>query len=156
MTRLPRLPARYARRLGGGEFMRPSANYDRKGSTELHAGRRPDLDNRHYRSKWEANIARYLRFLQERGEIRSWAPEVKYYDFPIRHGTTRYLPDFEVTTNNGSLEVWEVKGYMDRQSNTKIKRFMKYYPHIKLRLIQRPEYAEIACKLGPMIPGWEK
>lgn len=37
-------------------------------------GIRPDL-GRYFRSAWEANIARYLNFLQKHGEIESWEYE---------------------------------------------------------------------------------
>src|SRR5262245_10205744 len=35
-------------------------------------GRRPDLDDRYFRSSWEANYARYLNLLVKQGQIVSW------------------------------------------------------------------------------------
>jgi hypothetical protein len=90
----------------------------------------------YFRSKWEANVALYLDFLKKQGNIKDWKFENKWFVFDkIRHGTTRYLPDFEVTNNDGSVEYWEVKGYMDSRSKTKLKRMKKYYPEVKLVLI---------------------
>lgn len=103
----------------------------------------------YFRSKWEANIALYLDFLVKNKQIKDWEYEAQYFVFDqIRHGTTRYLPDFKITNNNGSFEYWEVKGYMDARSKTKLKRMAKYYPNIKLVLIEKDFYNDIKKKLG--------
>ena len=69
----------------------------------------------------------------------------------IRHGTTRYLPDFKVTNNNLAVEFWEVKGYMDSRSKTKLKRMAKYYPDVKLVLVDSMYYNDIKKKLGTVL-----
>ena len=82
----------------------------------------------YFRSGWEARYAKYLEWLKSKGEIKDWKFEPRIFDFAeIRHGTTRYIPDFEVINNNGSIEYHEVKGYMDNKSKTKIKRFRKFF-----------------------------
>lgn len=91
----------------------------------------------YFRSKWEANVALYLDYLKKQGEILDWQYEPMYYEFPIKHGVTRYLPDFAVTLKNGTLEVWEVKGYMDSRSKTKLRRMGQFYPNIKVVLIDK-------------------
>lgn len=111
---------------------------------------------KYYRSRWEANYARYLEWLRERGEIKSWAHEPKIFWFEgIKRGTVSYLPDFCVTENNGTEVYHEVKGWMDKRSITKLKRMKKYYPNVKLVVIARKEYEAIAKSVSTLIKGWE-
>jgi hypothetical protein len=109
-------------------------------------GRRADLGNIFFRSKWEANVARYLNFIGAR-----WKYESRTFEFPNRHGITRYKPDFELEDQG---EFWEVKGYLDAASKTKLKRMERYYPDVKVRLITKTEYNEFK-KWARLIPGWE-
>lgn len=119
-------------------------------------GRRADLGNRYFRSAWEANYARYLSWLVAHKQIRSWDYEVKTYEFKaIKRGTREYRPDFRVENLNGRIEFHEVKGMMDAKSATKLRRMAKYYPHVKIVLIDRAYYDDIKRKLGRMIEGWE-
>ncbi len=108
------------------------------------------------RSLWEANFARYLQWLQDNHKIQSWRHEPRVFYFgSIRRGCTNYKPDFyvEVSPNNG---YWvEVKGYMDAQSATKIKRFRKYYPEEELRVIDGKWFAQNQPKLKLIVPNWE-
>jgi len=97
----------------------------------------------YFRSKWEANYAIYLEFLKKQGEIKGWRYEHAFFEFPVRHGTTRYLPDFEVDLNNGKMEIHEVKGFMDSRSKTKFKRMAKYYPDIPMKIINRDFFKAI-------------
>ena len=99
---------------------------------------------KYYRSRWEANYARYLEFLLSIGAIKSWEHEPKTFWFEdIKRGTRSYLPDFKVTHLNGDIEWHEVKGWMDDKSKTKIKRFAKYYPNEVLVVIQSKQYKKI-------------
>lgn len=112
--------------------------------------------DKYYRSIWEANYARYLQWLKERGEIKDWKHEPKTFWFEdIKRGTRSYLPDFLVTENNGSESYHEVKGWMDDRSKTKIKRMAKYYPEIKLIVIQAKEYKAIKDIMKPILTDWE-
>lgn len=108
------------------------------------------------RSKWEANVARYLKFLEERGEIYKWEYEPDTFWFEnIKRGTRSYTPDFKVwETENSEPVYWEVKGYMDQKSKTRLKRMEKYYPKVKIKLIMQKEYNEIG-KLSSLIKHWE-
>lgn len=109
-----------------------------------------------YRSRWEANYARYLEFLKQKGEISDWQHESKTFWFEgIKRGCVSYLPDFEVTNNSGEVEFHEVKGWMDDRSKTKIKRMAKYHPDVKLILIDAKYYKSIQSKLSKLIPEWE-
>ncbi len=135
---------------GGPLYMFSENPYSR-----ARGGRREDLDNRYFRSSWEANYARYLRFLKDRGEIQSWEYECERFVF---HGVTRgaltYTPDFKVTENDGAVVYHEIKGWMDPKSKGKLKRMAKFYPEAKIIIIGESEYKAIAKWRG-MIEGWE-
>lgn len=126
-----------------------------KAFSRAKSGRRADLDNCYFRSMWEANYARYLNWLQSRGEIRSWRYEPKTFVF---HGVTRgvltYTPDFEVTEADGRTGYHEVKGWMDAKSKAKLRRMAQFYPDERVLLITQAEYEAIK-KWASMIPGWE-
>ena len=84
-------------------------------------GKRKDLESDYFRSKWEANYARYLNQM----EI-NWEYESKTFWFEdIRSGTTSYTPDFYLPDSG---RWFEVKGQWDSKSKTKLRRFKKYHP----------------------------
>lgn len=119
-------------------------------------GKREDLGGMYVRSAWEANWARYLNWLLAHGEIREWSYEPETFEFhAIKRGTRFYTPDFKVVEKNGSVVYHEVKGYMDQPSRTKLDRMARYYPDVKIVLVDAPVYKEVARKVGPMIRGWE-
>lgn len=105
----------------------------------------------YFRSKSEANYAIYLDWLKKNKEIKDWQYEPMMYEFPIKHGTTRYLPDFLVINNDGSTYLVEVKGFMDSKSKTKLKRMAKYFPNVKLELVDSKEYNNLKRKLGAVL-----
>lgn len=108
------------------------------------------------RSAWEANYARYLNWLVAHGQIKSWEyePDVFYFE-GIKRGTRSYLPDFKVENNDGSIEYHEVKGWMDKQSQTKLKRMKKYHPSVKVVLVDKPVYNGIAKSVSRLVANWE-
>lgn len=118
-------------------------------------GTRKDL-GLYVRSRWEANIARYLNFLVSKCEIYKWEYEPDTYWFEnIKRGTRSYTPDFKIWDKPDSEPYyWEVKGYMDQKSQTKLKRMAKYYPQIKIVVVASNEYKEIK-KWSTLIPEWE-
>ena len=119
-------------------------------------GKRADLDNVYFRSSWEANYARFLNYLMSIGEIKEWDFEPEEFEFVgIKRGTRFYLPDFKITNKDGSVEYHEVKGYMDATSRTKLKRMAKFYPHIKIVLIDKKYYTALARQVRALIPNWE-
>lgn len=124
-------------------------------AVKTHSGRRFDIDNIFFRSSWEANYARYLRFLQQRGKILSWEYEPKVFEFPVKRGNRTYTPDFRVTLLDKTIEWHEVKGWLDPTSQVKLKRFAKHFPDETLILIQKQEYREIWDAVGALIPMWE-
>jgi hypothetical protein len=110
-----------------------------------------------YRSRWEANYARYLEFLKDSKHIKDWSHEPKTFWFEgVKRGCVSYLPDFCVTELDGTEAYHEVKGWMDARSKTKLKRMRKYHPDVKLIVIDKKAYTEIERKLGVVIPGWER
>ena len=108
------------------------------------------------RSIWEANYARFLEFLKVRGEIAEWEHEPKVFWFnKIKRGCRSFLPDFRVTQLNGTREYHEVKGWMDKRSATKIRRFFKYYPNEILILRDKTWFSLNNAKMRGLIPDWE-
>jgi hypothetical protein len=137
---------------------RRGVSFATKRSTTWKAGWREIGDKRkYYRSRWEANYARYLEWLKRRGEILSWEHEPETFWFEgIKRGCVSYLPDFKITDKDGTLEYHEVKGWMDPKSKTKIKRMAKYHPDVKLVVIKKSAYKKLESLLSRMITGWER
>jgi len=119
-------------------------------------GKREDL-GQYFRSRWEANYARYLNFLKKVKAIHAWKFESQTWYFEeIKRGTRSYTCDFEVWENKGEDPYYvEVKGWMDAKSKTRLKRMAKYYPDIEIRLVGEKEYKEIQKKFAPMLKYWE-
>lgn len=128
-----------------------------KPRTAVKAGWREVGGQRFYaRSGWEANFACYLEWLRTRGEIQLWAHEPHTFWFEgVKRGTCSYLPDFLVVEKNGARRFYEVKGYMDPRSATKIKRMRKYHPTVDLVVIDAKAYRSLARRLAGLVPGWE-
>lgn len=121
-----------------------------------HSGKREDLGGLYVRSGWEANYARYLNWLVGLGEIDSWDYEPETFEFePIKRGARFYTPDFRVRYPDGSMEYHEVKGYMDAKSKTKLRRMAKYYPEVKVILVDSDAYYAIAKEVKNLVPNWE-
>lgn len=120
-------------------------------------GKRPDLDNRYFRSAWEANYCRYLNFLKDKGLIYKWEYESdEFWFYEIRRGIRSYLPDFKIWDCKDCTPYYvEVKGFMTKRCKTKLNRMAKYYPHVRVDIVGRKEYEEIRSKLSRVIPGWE-
>lgn len=119
-------------------------------------GKRIDLENQYFRSGWEANWARYLNWLLHIGEIKSWEYEVDTFEFTqIKRGGRFYTPDFKITNKDDSVEYHEVKGYMDSRSSTKIKRMARYYPDVRLIVVDEEAYRAVAFQLSAHLPHWE-
>lgn len=120
------------------------------------SGKRDDLGGLFLRSAWEANYARYLNWLLSIGEIQKWEYEPDTFEFhAIRKGTRFYIPDFKITENDGSVVYHEIKGWMDDKSKTKLRRMGKYYPEIRLIIVDETAYYAIAKQVKSFIPNWE-
>jgi len=120
-------------------------------------GKRVDIGNIYFRSSYEANYARYLNFLITNSELIRWEYEPDTFEFAkIKRGTRQYTPDFKVYLNNGHIEYHEVKGWDYPKGITARKRFAKYFPHLKLIVIDR-DFFRALNKQGilSLIPNWE-
>jgi Protein of unknown function (DUF1064) len=109
-----------------------------------------------FRSGWESNYASYLDWLKEQGQIRDWEyePTPRYEFIVTEFGRQRalslgYLPDFKVTNNDGSFYLVEIKGR--RQGMRKLKRMKRFYPKIKIELIEQKDYNILKRKVGKML-----
>lgn len=131
--------------------------YQPRNKTSWKAGWRVIGDKRIYaRSSWEANYARYLDFQKAHSIINEWEHEpVTFWFDKIKRGVRSYLPDFRITTARGDEEFHEVKGWMDSRSKTKLKRMKKYYPNVKIILIEKDRMRQIRHSVAGLIAGWE-
>lgn len=135
---------------------RASGAYDRRHGSWKSDWRTIGGKKKYFRSRWEANYARYLQFLKEKGEISDWIHECQTFWFlEILRGCRSYLPDFKVINLDGSHYWVEVKGWMDDKSVTKLKRFAKYYPQEKLELIQAAWFNKNSGIMKNIIKEWE-
>jgi hypothetical protein len=125
--------------------------------TRAAGGRRPDLGETFFRSRWEANYARYLNLLIRLGVVVSWEYEPETFWFEgIRRGVTSYKPDFRVLYKGESKPVYvEIKGWVTAKDRTKWKRMAKYHPEIKLEIVAEKQYRALAKKWASAIPNWE-
>lgn len=91
------------------------------------SGKRKDLDQ-FFRSRTEANYARFLNHCRI-----EWVYEPKTFFFPdITRGALSYTPDFYCPKTD---KWYEVKGWMDGPSSTRLKRFKKHHPVEAAKLV---------------------
>jgi len=141
------------------ETMRSNGHYDSQNNYTR--GRRTwvNVGGKRFcaRSAWEANYSLFLQFQKEHGMIKDWDYEPDTFWFEgIRRGCTSYLPDFRIINVDDSKEYHELKGWMDSKSKTKIKRMAKYHPEIKLVVVDKDRYRQLASKVSFLFPGWIK
>lgn len=112
--------------------------------------------NKYYRSRWEANYARYLEWLKNNNQILGWQHEPQTFWFEgIKRGCMSYLPDFKVIELDEKIVFHEVKGWMDDRSKTKINRMRIYHPDVRLIVIDGKDYKALEKKIKPLISDWE-
>ena len=105
-----------------------------------------------FRSLWEVNYALYLDFLKKNKNIEKWEYETDTFWFEkIKRGVRSYKPDFKIFNKNGTFEYHEVKGWMDPKSITKLKRMKKYYPEVKIIVVDGIYYNDLKRKVGRML-----
>lgn len=127
----------------------------RAGYSRSRGGSREDLGGQYFRSSWEANYARYLNWLKEKGEIVGWEYEPKTFIFEkIKRGTRAYTPDFRVTFES-HYEWHEVKGWMDDKSRTRLDRMARYFPGEKVILVDSKWFKSANKTLRSLIQNWE-
>lgn len=121
------------------------------------SGKREDLGGLYVRSTWEANYARILNWQVEQAIIHKWEyePDTFYFE-AIKRGTRSYTPDFKIWETPGSEPYYvEVKGWMDAKSKTKLKRMAKYYPAVRIDLLEKKRYTALTKQFKGMLPMWE-
>lgn len=113
------------------------------------------IENKTYffRSKWEANYAKYLNFLKNKEIIKNWEFEPRTFVFS--NGINSYLPDFRILTNKNNIEYHEVKGWFDERSKRNIDFMKKEYPDIILKIIDEKTYKAIKNEYSNKIKDWE-
>jgi hypothetical protein len=132
----------------------PSQNTYTRGK----GGKRLDLNNQYFRSRYEANYARYLNFLiKNDGGIKKWEYEIDTFWFEkIKRGVRSYTPDFKVHLTDGSFEYHEVKGWDYSKGKTARKRMSKYFPAMKLILIDSDFFKALRRQgVDRLVEGWE-
>jgi hypothetical protein len=119
-------------------------------------GEREDLDGLYLRSSWEANIARYLNYQIQYGNVKEWLYEGLTYDIKNVKGSRTYTPDFNVIyINSDEIIHLEVKGWKDPKGMNKYNAFIEQYPQEKILLIDKDEYKKIKTSFAPQIKYWE-
>lgn len=112
----------------------------------------------YFRSRWEANYARWLQLLKEQGDIVDWEFEpVTFWFDKIKRGVRSYKPDFRVTggTSPEAITWHEVKGWMDARSHTTLKRMAKYHPDEIIILVREPSMKKLGKAFAGVLEGWE-
>lgn len=107
------------------------------------AGKREDLGDIYFYSRWEANFARLLNYLGV-----EWRYQPKTFDLNGHH----YTPDFYLPLDDSYVEI---KNFLAPYSRERDRKFRKLYPNIVLRLILKKEYIELEKRYAFLIPHWE-
>jgi len=124
---------------------RPEAQLAPRGK----GGRRSDMGGRYFRSKWEANYARFLNFTKVKWEFE---PTTFWFE-GIKRGTRSYTPDFWLP-ERGCYH--EVKGWMDDKSRVKLERMARFHPDVNIIVIDKDWFASAERNgLCGLIPHWE-
>lgn len=102
----------------------------------------------YFKSKWEINFSYYSEWMKSQSNIIDWWYEPEEFWFEgIKRGVCSYKPDFKWLEIDRTYTYYEIKGYMDSKSVTKIARMKRYFPSVKLIVIDADQYKEIA-KIG--------
>ncbi|MDN5844796.1 MAG: hypothetical protein L0H53_00805 [Candidatus Nitrosocosmicus sp.] len=119
----------------------PMFRTDTKKNITQSWGFRPDLGHI-CRSTWEANYCRILKYL---GVEYEYEP----ITFDLPYGSS-YTPDIKI----GTCFI-EIKGKIPIRYLVKLSLFKKYYPDIKLLIIQKNHYLSLRNHFAPLIQTWE-
>jgi len=108
------------------------------------AGIRKDISKTiYFYSRWEANYARLLNYLDVK-----WQYQPKTFDLK----TQTYTPDFYLPDRDVYIEV---KNFLWKYSKIRDEKFRKFYPNIKLILLLKKDYLDIENKYSRLIKNWE-
>lgn len=110
----------------------------------------------YYRSRWEANYARYLEYLKQQSLVKEWIHEPKTFLFEnVKRGKRSYLPDFLVVWFDGSIEYHEIKGWVDDRSKAAMALMDQQYPEIQMVYFFGKDYKIIEKRASRFVDGWE-
>ena len=101
--------------------------YKRSEAVKLKGGTRPDIGF-YVRSSWEANIVRWFRF----SGIEFWYEPREFEFVGIKRGNRFYKPDFYLPAQDKYVEL---KGWLDKDSKTKMKRMQQYHPEVAKNMV---------------------
>ena len=114
-----------------------------------------ELTKSPYRSKLEAYYAEYLETLRLAGIIKGWKHEPEKFQITFGKEPTSYIPDFQVTNLDGSIEWHETKfcAYIDKKGKKrtpkqakegllKLKIARDKYPQYPWYLVERNEQGQ--------------
>lgn len=118
--------------------------YYQKWKTNKYGNKTSIYDGYGYDSKFEASYAMELDALKKKGKIKDWRRQVKQ-DLRVNgEHITNYFVDFEVTHNDGSIELTEIKGFETETWRLKRKlleaTILKKNPDIKYTVIKQKSY----------------
>ena len=84
-----------------------------------------------------------------------WSYEKHEFEFKsIKRGTRFYKPDFWVKEPQVEYFI-EVKGFLDKNSVTALSRMSRYYPEVRVLLLDKKRYDEIESEFGDL-ESWER
>lgn len=89
-----------------------------------------------YASKREAGYAAELDLLIKSTLIRSWRRQIPFRLFVNHVKITKYVIDFEVQLNDGTIEYHEVKGHPTPEWKIKHALFKALYPNHVIKVIR--------------------
>lgn len=137
-----------------------SVGFQQKGQPRLHNTKKEwfEIGGKRFYSKstYERNYARYLEFLKCNGKITDWEYEPhEFWFLKIMRGVRSYKPDFRIWLLNNKHTWREIKGYMDSESLTKLKRMKKYYPDEDILVVDKDWFKSQRKSMKIIIKEWE-
>lgn len=108
------------------------------------AGIRKDISETiYFHSRWEANYARMLNYL----DIK-WEYEPKTFNLEVQN----YTPDFYLPNENKYIEI---KNFLWKYSIIRDEKFRTLYPDVILELLLKEDYLKLQEKYAKFIKNWE-
>lgn len=111
-------------------------------------GKRPDLNNQYFRSMWEANFARVLKY---KNIEYKYEEKIPIYD-ENNNLLCIYVPDFYLPKYDSYIEI---KGKWEKGAKEKVQLFKKYFPNKKITIIEQTNYKCIKRIYQKKISHWE-
>ena len=110
----------------------------------------------YFRSRWEANYARYLEILKNDGHILDWQYEPHRFVFPRnRSGVRSYAPDFKIIYDADYYEWMELKGWRKDKDVHKEELMDLHHPSEVILYIDKAGYNDLQDSCAHRIPDWE-